>query len=539
MTGPDGRPGGGFGAEPEYAPPADPWAAAEAEHLAASGGPASGPPASAYPVESGATVPGPGASTPGVPQQPFLGVAAGGDWLRFAYRKPGLLLVAAGLAVVVALTATVLVWWSRSYPALDYRSALSDVATVTAPVSSRFAVTRVVGDRTYVATAADDGTLLVVAVASDTGAEIWRSTAAGAAPQWSHLVGLRDKDTVAVFTETDSATNARRMIILGGRAGARLWERPVGAQDTVHFIGDTVVVAERGEARLLGLQLLGKGKVRWERRFRQDSSGGTATSVVAATTADDLSGPAGADGIPFAPDLDDDQRFVLIGADRSAQVFEAASGDLVTERSNVADPGDSGDAVLAHDGRLLVASDDDGYRVAAYDLAKLGEPTGLYTAPDSNRRLSGLTPCGTDRVCFIDTAGYDAKTTEVVAVDTAKGGDLWRTQLADAHSLVPVNGSVLVARNSSPAGVSLLDGAGGVVWQRTGSALRVDGGNLLYFAKPVSSYPDDVSVAGEHLGDEPHQLGPLTGTRTASCSFNDTVIACAGDKSFVLRRFAD
>ena len=139
----------------------------------------------------------------------------------------------------------------------------------------------------------------------------------------------------------------------------------------------------------------------------------------------------------------------------------------------------------------------------------------------------------------MDTAGYDAKTAAVVAVDVADGAELWRTPVDNAKTLVPVGESVIVGRSSSPVATRLLDPKGAQVWERAGTAARLDGGNILWFAKALTPYPEDVSIAGEHLGDDAAQLGPLTGTRTESCSWGTEIIACAADEAFVLRRFAD
>jgi hypothetical protein len=257
--------------------------------------------------------------------------------------------------------------------------------------------------------------------------------------------------------------------------------------------------------------------------------------VVAATTPADLAGPADGDGVAFAPDPGDDTRVVLIGADRSAQVFDAASGDTVTERANVAEPDD---LILAHDGRLFVGSAQNGYQIVRYDLGKLGQPAIVYAAADSARQLKTLSPCGTGRLCLIDAKGYDKKTAEVVAVDAAGDGELWRTATSEAQTLVPIGTSVLVGRSTSPVSVRLLGAGGAVGWDRNGSAARVNAANLLAFAKPLPDNAADVSVVGQHLGDELVQLGPMTGAVTSTCTWSTSIMACAADEGFVLRRFA-
>ncbi|HET9517648.1 MAG TPA: PQQ-binding-like beta-propeller repeat protein [Actinoplanes sp.] len=564
MSGPDGQPG----TEPEYAPPVDPWAAAEAEHRAALEAerqaalmesadhptpdhfPTATAPMETEPVHAAAQQVTPAqrvpteialidsdsvdTAAPGTfPAEAGLSrpaAAAGGRGLA-AYRRV-ILWGAAIVTVVVAVSAAALVfWWPRDGAALDFR-ALRDVRTLPAAESASFLATRVTGDRTYLASAPTDGTLVVSAVHTATGAEIWRSEAAGDAATWKHIIGVPGEDTVVAIGKPDSSDSALRMVVLGGHKGTLQWERPLGADDKVLFIGGTVVVAEQEDAQVVGLDLH-KGTTRWDNPTPKDTSGGTATALVAATTAADLAAPADAAGVAFAP-ATEDERFVQIGADRSAQVFEAASGKLVTRRPNVAEPAD---IVVAHDDTLFVASAQHGYQIVRYDLGDLGQPALVYAASDSRRQLTRVTPCDTDRLCLVDTVGYDATTADVVAVDVGGKGQLWRVPVPDAETLVPVGASVLVGRNTSPDTVRLLDGKGATSWDSPGAAVRLDRGNLLLFAKPLPDNASDVSVAGRHLGDEPVQLGPMTGAVTSSCSWNAEIIACAADDGFVLRRF--
>jgi hypothetical protein len=195
------------------------------------------------------------------------------------------------------------------------------------------------------------------------------------------------------------------------------------------------------------------------------------------------------------------------------------------------------DEVVANDGRLIVRQSERAQRIVTYDLGKLGEPTVLYTAPE-NDHLSHLTPCG-DRICFVEDTSFDAKTDVVTAIDLDKHSRAWTRPLAGVDGLVPVGSSLLVDNSSQ---TTLLDGKGKTVWTNGGVAARLDGGNLLEFAKPLSGSSDDPALAGQHLGDQPVQLGPLNDVRTDTCSWNKTVIACVSDKGdvkdFVILKFA-
>jgi hypothetical protein len=103
--------------------------------------------------------------------------------------------------------------------------------------------------------------------------------------------------------------------------------------------------------------------------------------------------------------------------------------------------------------------------------------------------------------------------------------------------LVPVGESVLAVQDS-PAQVTLFDPNGHVTWTMAGEVARLDAGNLLLFTKALSTGLDDLSLAGQHLGDKTVQLGPLLQVTPSTCAWDTEVIACAGDKDFQIREFA-
>lgn len=500
MTGLPGRPGDPVSPAPVYAEPVDPWATAEA-----AGGVYAAPP---------------GAWPPPAPER------AGRPFRKW-------ILWTAAVLVVLGLAATALViLWPRSR-ALDF-TPLTDARHVdpAVPVTSDFSDAEIAGGRAYFASADDNGTLGVVAVDVATGKRLWGTTTAGTAKRWKSMVVL--PSGLAAFTDTDYDTSTRRMAVLGAAHGDLLWDRTIDDQDDVFFVGNAAVFVDRTSRRLLGLDLA-TGRTRWEIPDLTSASG-TATAVVPATTTDDLAGPAGFGGALLAPDPDDDQRIVQISADRSARVIDAGRGEIIrSPRPSVADPDDE---VVAHNGRLFVRESGSAHRILAYDLGKLGEPTVLYTAAGATRRLSHLTPCGPDRICFVETEGFDAKTARVVSVDADSGGH-WTRAVPNTDTLVPVGDAVL-AQSSSPAAVTLLDAKGHPAWSaaRAGEAARLNGGNMLLFGKALSTYPDDVFVWGDHVGDEVVPLGALAKVRSASCSWNTEMLACVGDRDFVLQRFA-
>jgi hypothetical protein len=75
------------------------------------------------------------------------------------------------------------------------------------------------------------------------------------------------------------------------------------------------------------------------------------------------------------------------------------------------------------------------------------------------------------------------------------------------------------------------------LWTYNGVAARLDGGNMLLFSSPLSTFVDDPSLSGRHLGDGEKPLGPLRDVRPASCSWTTSTIACVADKDFRLQRF--
>jgi len=531
-------------AEPRYAEPVDPWATGEAAALAANGVPFA-PPAPSSPEPWPASAQG---QQPGSPAEPWLASAqghhpmhpgpgaasAGTGGVRPAYRRKGLWIVAAVTVVVLGVAATVvaLVW--RGYSALDYQP-LSEPRRVkpVVPVTSAFSAATLRDGRAYFASAGDTGQLGVVAAEADSGRTVWTSTEAGTAARWEFFFTV--PHAVVAISDTDSTTRDRRMVMLDPGDGRRMWERRISGDDNVFFAGDTAVLVDRAENRILGLEIRGKGKAAWEKKNPTSEYGLSTTRVVTATTPGDLTGAATTGGVPFAAPMEDDRRIVQIGGDRSARVIDARSGDEVAgPRPSVADPDDP---VVAHNGRLVVAESGATDRIVAYDLGKLGEPAVPYTLPD-NSQVESLTACGDDRVCFVRKTGYDAKTAQVVAVDVVEGGVVWSRAAPDAQTLVPVGDAVLVAQNSTPAQVTLLDGDGEVAWTRAGAAGRLDGGNLLLFSKPLSTSADDPALSGVHVGDAAVPLGSLSDVRSASCSWDQQHLACAAAEDFVVHTFA-
>jgi hypothetical protein len=429
---------------------------------------------------------------------------------------------------------TALAWylWAGDR-AIGYRP-LSEPTRIPAlaPVSSDWSDAEILGDRVYFASSdSSAGTVGVVAVRVGGTKPLWSNYVPGSAKGgWKSMVAL--PVGIALFSETNSDTSSRRVVVLGADGGSVLWDRSIGSQDLVLFAGDTAVVADRAGRKLVGLRL-SDGKQRWsldDPKLTYPAD----TTVLAVTTPADLDGPATVFGRPYQPDLTDDRRIVQVAADKSARVIDADTGKVLATRQNVAEPDD---AMIAHNGRLIVLQPDD-KQIVAHDLGKFGstQPRVLYTVQTPNSQMKYVAPCGDDRVCFDEEVGYDGKTATVVALDVADGGQVWDYPLPNVDTIVPVGESVLVTTTNSE--MTLLDPAGKKVWTHTGEAARLDGGNILEFSKPLSRSPGETALYGRHIGDDAVPLGSLADTRSDTCSWDKSTLACVADKDFVLQTFA-
>jgi outer membrane protein assembly factor BamB len=506
----------------QYAVPVDPWAEGEAQ-ARASGAPlpySMDPPTSPAPH----TPADPGGPTETVPGHLPAGPGTGPR----SYRKGLWILGGAALAAAVAVGVAAALVLRPDFPARDYHS-LAEVARFepVPPLTSYFSDAEVIGDRAYFAGADDNGLAGVTAVDLGSAKEVWKSTAAGSAKSWTQMIAL--PDAVVLISGPDYTTSLARLVVLDGKTGGLRWEYALGSSDTVHFGAGVALVADREHGVLHGLAL-STGEERWQ---TADPDGATSSSVLDVTTPDDLTGPAGSRGRPFAPHLGDDDQVVQIAGDRSARVIDLRTGTAGKPRPDVAY---TSDKMVAHNGRLFVeesASD----RLLAYDLAKLdtAEPAILYTAP-KDAQVDALTPCGDDRICFVETVGYARDKSQVVAYDLEKHQEAWRRPAAGAEALVPVGDEVLALSDDT---TTLYDATGKARWTDVpGTAVRLDAGNVLQFSDSLSTSVGDRTLVGVHPGDEPVQLGLLRDVRSGTCAWNTSMLACVAEKDFVITRFA-
>jgi molecular chaperone HscA len=492
--------------------------------------PTSGPglPVSSVPVSpSGLPV----SAVPGMSVSPAAAIAPGPP-RRPLHKRPVLWIAAAAVALAGVVTAAALVLLGKDE--VDFQS-VAEVGRIPSESNQPFYVhTDVVGDRVYMAYERyDDDALEIIAADPTTATVLWRVKTESLAERWDGISALPNA-VIAFQSSSIPSTATRVMEVHSSADGTEMWQRVIQPNDGVYAFKDVLVLVDRGEQRLLGLDLR-TGTIRWERPNPGKAEGLTGTAVYPVQTIADVTGPAGVSGGPFAPVTDDDQRFVQIGADRSATVIDATDGEELKKRTNVADPGDD---VVAYNGRLLVVAAEDGYRLSSYDLDTMGEPVNLYTAPDDRYQLDVLAMCGETRACLLDSIRSDTQSTSIVAINLEKGGELWRRPAPGADLLVHFDQQVVARATSGDNLVRVFDPGGKEILKREGAVGRVDAANMLLFDE-ISSSADDYSVAGLHVGSKDViEMGQLKDVRTDSCSWNTKYIVCAGSNDFLVARFA-
>ena len=439
----------------------------------------------------------------------------------------------AALAVVAVTVASVVYLLRDPARPIEFRAFSQVGKAITVPEDADADFTQLVDGQAYGGYVRDDGRLGVVAVDPATGDQRWDEATTVRADRWFGLRATPD----AVIAVADAYSSATRPVaVLDPTDGRQLWHFEILGKDQLFVFDDVLVWSDVDGARLVGLDLR-DGTERWEHENPADQYDDTDTAVYPAVSAADLTGPAGFDGAPTTPDLADDRRIVQLTSTRHARVFDAGSGELLGDRSNVAAPTDP---VVVYAGRLVIApSDSSGYRLASYDLSTTGESVNLYTPADDQRRLQSLTPCGGTRICLLESTGFGSDTNELVVIDPAEDGVQWRVPAADFEVVVPVGDQILLRRTTTPYLSLLLDSDGEELLRRDGVAVRIDRANLLWFLDDPGSYPEDASVAGVPAAAPADrlELGVLQGVRTVACSWDRAVVFCPTADGFVTHRF--
>lgn len=491
------------------------------------------------PVRAAVGVPGamaPTSAVPVSPAEPTVPMSAvphaGHGPARTWHKRPLLWLAAAVVALAGVVTAAAL-YFTRGYDEIAFES-VSELYTV--PLgkdeSPYYTYTGFVGDRAYFAYERKDKRLEIIAVDPPSKKERWRKETASISERWAGITVL--PDVVVAYEDRTSTSEYRNMIVMDADSGEKLWNRLIKGDDRALFGKDVMVLVDAAGDRLLGLDLR-SGKEKWEQANPKDEYGDADDAVYQVLTVADVSGPSDVRGKPFAQRPDDDQRIVQIGADRSARVIDMTSGEVLKSRPNVADPDDQ---VIVYNGQLIVAAKDDSYRLSRYDLKSMGEPVNLYTSPAKERDLDLLAMCGEQRLCLLDTSGSDGNTTEVVAVDMEKGGELWREPAPQAELLIHFGDQVAARTITGEYRVRVFGNDGAELVDKEGAIARVDGGNMIFLESSTDSV-GDYSVAGLHAGSKkPIEMGQLNDVRSSTCSWNNRYMICARQDDFSVSQFA-
>jgi outer membrane protein assembly factor BamB/actin-like ATPase involved in cell morphogenesis len=443
---------------------------------------------------------------------------------------------ALALALVVTVAVTLLLRGARAGGAVEFTT-LIQVAGATVPYDDPAKVDRAFtatgGDRAYVGWVRGR-TLRVAAIDLKGGRQLWAPRTVADADSWEML---RAGAPAVVALATNYASSDRTLYVLNPADGAQRWHRSLHRDDDALAFDSGLVVSDE-HAHTTTLLDWRTGTEKWSRADPTDELSGTHKHVLDMSTVDDLAGPAGVDATPFAPNLGDDHRVLRITADKTLTVLDAATGKQLASRKSVGYPDDT---YLAHDGALYVVTSDSPYRLLAYDLDKLGEPVVAYTADDRNQRLQRIAPCGSGRVCLLDTVSSDDATTQVRSIDVTHHRQLWHQGAPGAEELIPMGDRVLATQDTGTAASWLFDAAGKQVLRaedRPEVGARVTAASLLMFSGQPSSYSGDIGLVGVGAGDGARTaLGQLTRVRSKDCSWSRTYLVCPGDKGFEVWRF--
>ena len=505
--------------------------------------PVSVPPAAAPPPPSTPLTP-PGAppwpprtplAPPGAPPSPAgapgPAAAARTSWYR---RRLAWVAAVAGVVVIALVAALAVAFWPDSGRTVHFRTFESVPGARIAmddPNRVNAAFTATLDDRSYVAWV-NDKALKIAAIDLTNGKPAWGARQVAIADQWTRIWVV--PGAVIAFGETYGTGGHHVMYVLDPANGAERWHRDIESSDELIYFPGELVLASDTDNRTVGLDWA-HGDQKWVIQ-----NGSSYVHVLRDASSDDLAVPTGFSGAA-GPAGKGDHPLLQITSDRKLTVYNADTGGSLRSRPSVGDP--SG-GYLAYDGKLYVVSDATPYQVQVFDLASLGEPRVLYTAPDPKRRpvKGALAPCG-DALCRLDNAGFDDKTTEVVSIDVTGKGQRWRAPAAGADTLVKVGDRVLTTSLTGTPVSALFDPSGRQLLKREDTnsvAARITDGSLLVFSGEFSSYSGDVSLVGVNASDGARTaLGPVPKARGLFCTWNERFLVCPTDKDFQVWRYAD
>lgn len=384
---------------------------------------------------------------------------------------------------------------------------------------SSTAFTTVQGDRAYVGWE-QDGNLRVSAFDLTDAAVRWQTTVSGA-PRWGRLIASPHVLLVLAH-EIDSAV-ARTLFARDPDTGDERWEIEVRGDDRLFFTDRVLGWLDRSGGALRGIDLV-TGEQRWSHEFEG------AASVLEVSTQAALAQPT--DRAGQAHPLGADPRLVLVTADRTVKVIDGHDGSVISERANVAQPRD---LVLAFEDHLYVVGEQPGYRVESYNLSDLAEPPRtIYSAAELDRSPRALEPCGSGRVCVLDTLPFVDEATAAVAINV-DGTVAWQQQVPGGQGLLPVGDWLAVpTRVNFESHVVALDHAGEIRHTQPGVPARLNDGNFIVLDPQLRGATGYAVAMAQATA-----LGPLLATTADQCAWSDRHIVCVGREAAHIWRFAE
>jgi molecular chaperone HscA len=467
---------------------------------------------------------------PQAPQPP----AVGGP--RPWYRRRLTWIAGAAALLVLAVVATVAFVTLRGRVSEVEFTTLRSGLSVNIADASKVdgATTATLGDRAYYGWLIDK-TLHMGAIDLKGDKPLWGGVKVEADARSWRFYALPD----ALVAISDGSSGPGALYVFDVKNGNERFHVPFGDRDRAYF-NDSFLVLHLYDTKELSGRSWTTGETKWIRPNPKVDSSDDA-SMAGETALADFNGPGDFSGRPVADNFaDEPKRLVQLGADKKFYLVDATNGETIREWNGVYD---SSMKYFASDGKFFVTSDSP-YRIQAYDLNKQGEPQTVYTAQESRRRVDTMVPCGSGRVCVLDTLGSDEKTTEVVTIDVTKQEQLWRKPAPGADLLVPMGDQVLATSTSGTAGSFLYsaDGAKQLLSDEAQKSFgaRVNASSLLFFSGDINSYGNgDLSLIGVSAATGKRTaLGPLNKVRGTSCSWSESAIVCATIDKIQVWRFA-
>ena len=369
------------------------------------------------------------------------------------------------------------------------------------------AIAAIAGGRVFTAWSAADGRTRLAASDLHTGAVLW-SVRAPAAPgeTFNHLQAL--PQAVVLTLARPDGDDGYTKYAFDPQDGRLRWKLAIGAGDDVVIHSTGLVRASAGTGRTEAVDWV-TGRQRWSVPAGADRPVLTRGMYVPGD--DDRAGAA------ELPTGFTDDRLVQVTATGKVQVRDATTGELRrTVTAAAPDPDYGVHTYAAYDGMLYnserAGADTRGYRIRVTDLRTDQGGSRVVLSEGAGHRMSGLVPCGPQRLCVADSA-TDGRTT-LAAIDAATGRRLWQATAPDNSGPVgALHGRTLV---SSGQETVLLGSDGAQLFHTSYASVGwFDAELLLIYPAAVAGSVAVLTTANRRitaLGDVPAATGGCTWT---------------------------